>query len=203
MNDPQTAADTLAQTFERIHHEQMAGIPILNNRLCVQTLGFQQYQDRVIGIVITPWLMNLFMLPGAEDDWSGLKLGKKQPHQFPSGTYKFMINEFDGIGKCQTHSLFSPMNEFDSQEHAVAAAQAFLDKLMVETEPSEEDLVDEEKLGCIMRGEHTAEVNLDDFATIEVADITTPARGTSQKTVQFNKTLTRRDLLRGSFLKEG
>jgi hypothetical protein len=38
------------------------------------------------------------MLPGEKDKWSNLKMGKKQPHKFPSSTYKFMVNEIDGIG---------------------------------------------------------------------------------------------------------
>ncbi len=40
---PQDAAEILLQTFERILQENMQGIPILNNKLQVQTLGFQNY----------------------------------------------------------------------------------------------------------------------------------------------------------------
>jgi [NiFe] hydrogenase assembly HybE family chaperone len=63
MNTPQTAAEKLEQIFDKIHQEQMQGIPILNNMLKVQALGFQEYQGRIVGILITPWLMNLVMLP--------------------------------------------------------------------------------------------------------------------------------------------
>jgi [NiFe] hydrogenase assembly HybE family chaperone len=63
MNTPQTAAEKLEQIFNKIHQEQMQGIPILNNMLKVQALGFQEYQGRIVGILITPWLMNLVMLP--------------------------------------------------------------------------------------------------------------------------------------------
>jgi len=145
MNDPQLAAKMLERTFNRILHEQMQGIPILNNRLTVQALGFQKFEGRVIGILVTPWLMNMVMLPGEDDDWTTLKLGKKQPHRFPSKTFKFMVNEFDGIGKCQTYSLFSPMNEFINQEHALAAAQSFLDTLMVETGATDESMKQERR----------------------------------------------------------
>jgi [NiFe] hydrogenase assembly HybE family chaperone len=154
-------------------------------------------------VLITPWLMNLVMLPGEGDDWSGLELGKKQPHRFPSNTYKFMVNEIDAIGKCQTHSLFSPMNEFVNQDHALAVAQSFLDALMVESKPTEEDLVDEKLLGRIVRGEETPEVNLDDFAvtvTEAVETAAVPVRGQPGMKVRVEKKLSRRDLLRGSFL---
>ncbi len=200
MNDPQLAAETMERAFNRILHEQMAGIPILNNRLKVQALGFQKFKGRVIGILITPWLMNMVMLPGKNDDWSALKLGKKQLHRFPSKTFKFMVNEFDGIGKCQTYSLFSPMNEFINQDHALAAAQSFLDTLMVETAPTEECIVDEERADCIMRGEDTLMVKLDDFAVIEATETATPVNEASGVKLRIAKKLSRRDLLHGSFL---
>ncbi len=201
MKDPQAVAGILEQTFERIHREEMQGIPILNPAIRVQALGVQEYQGRILGVLITPWLMNLVMLPREGEDWSGMELGHRQPHKFPSKTYKFMVNEIDGIGPCQTHSLYSPMREFAGHEQAASVAQAFLDTLMVETQPSEEDLVDEELLGRIMRGEQTAEVNLEEFVAIEPPETgAVPVRGQPDMKVRVEKKLSRRELLRGSFL---
>ncbi len=202
MNNPQVVADLLEQTFNRILNEQMAGIPLLNGRLKVQTLGFQEYHGRIIGLLITPWLMNLVMMPGKDDDWRELELGEKQPHDFPSNTYGFMVNEIEGIGRYQTYSLFSPMTEFYNQDHALAAAQSFLDTLMVEKKPTEEEVIDEELLGRIMRGEETPEVDLDDFAVIEATNSSSPVRGTSETQAGTEEKLSRRELLRGSFLKD-
>lgn len=201
MKDPQAVTKILENTFNKIHQEQMQGIPILNPAIKVQALGFQEYQGRILGVIITPWLMNVVMLPGENDDWNGLEVGKKQLHKFPSKTYKFMVNEIDDIGICQTHSLHSPMRNFISHEQAIRAAQGFLVALMVETEPTEEDLVDEELLGRIMRGEETPEVDLDDFAVIEATETTARSvRGQSEMKVRVKKkNLSRRDLLRGNF----
>jgi len=121
VKDPHSISTIIQSTFEKIHNENMQGIPILNSRVKVQALGFQEYQDRIIGIIITPWLMNLVLLPAAEENWSEMSLGQKQTHEFPSSKYKFLVNEIDGIGFCQTHSLFSPMNNFVSHEQAQAA----------------------------------------------------------------------------------
>jgi len=204
MNDPQAVAASLEQTFRRIQREEMEGIPILNPAIQVQALGFHECQGRVLGVLITPWLMNVVMLPGEGEDWSGMELGHKQPQKFPSKTYKFMINEIDGIGPCQTHSLYSPMREFASQQQAVSVAQSFLDALMVERELTEEERVDEDLLGRIMRGEETPEVNLDDFAVIEPVDVAASAvRGQPASKVRVAETLSRRDLLRGRFLRDG
>lgn len=207
MNSPQAVAEQLQQTFEDIEREQMAGIPILNPMIRVETLGFQEYQGRLIGVVLTPWMMNLLMLPNAGDEWERLELGSKQPHDFPSASYTFMVNEFEPLGRCLTHSLYSPMNEFANQDHALAAAQAFLDTLMVERDPNAPPPVDEALLGRIMRGEETPEVNLDDFATIEPmqsGEKKCALREANEVTqVSMDKPLSRRELLRGSFLRGG
>ncbi len=203
MQDPQAAAARFYAIFEEVHQEQMRGLPLLNTRLQVETYGFQVYDGRVIGILITPWLMNVVILPGDGDDWRALELGHKQPWQFPAGSYKFMVNEVDGIGRYQTHSLYSPMREFTSQSHAVAAAEAFMRELMQPAEQSEHAAIDEELLGRVMRGEETPEIDVDALESVafgQDADppATPPARGLKDIGVRVEeKTLSRRDLLRG------
>jgi len=208
---PEAVSSIIQKTFEKILAENMQGIPILNSRISVQTLGFQEYQDRVMGIIITPWLMNLVLLPSSEEDWSDLALGHKEFHEFPAGKYKFLVNEIDGIGFCQTYSLFSPMNNFVSQEQAIVAAQNFLDKLTVTPEPGTADPVDEELLGRIMRGEETPD--LDDFETIKPYEKTIPVKNITdeqltEKSIAKNqipeqRRFDRRALLRGNFNGEG
>lgn len=199
MRNPEAISKTVEQSFDRIHRESMQGIPILNRKINVQTVGFQTWQGRTVGIVITPWLMTVIMLPADDEDWSNLELGRKKKHDFPSQTYKFMVNEFDGIGFCQTHSLHSPMNMFYSQEHAVSAAEEFIEKMMSDSNPSGEDPVNEELLGRIMRGEETPEVNLDDFATIEPHEDSIPVRIASGMKKPDKKKFDRRALLSGRF----
>lgn len=151
---PQEQAVRVAAVFERIHREQMAGLPLLNKALAVQTLGFQTFEGRVLGMVITPWMMSLLLFPTAQDDWHTQTLGTKSSITFPNGNYRFMINVIDGVGVCQMHSLHSPMHPFRSQEAAVAEAQGFIEKLLVVPPGGVQyDPVDEELLGKILRGE--------------------------------------------------
>lgn len=202
MQDPQATAEILVHSFQYIQQESMQNIPILNPKLQVEALGFKEYQGRIIGIVITPWFMNLFMLPGEDDNWDDLQLGDKQPQKFPSSTYTFLVNEIDGVGRYLSHSLYSPMNEFDDQDHALAAASSFLDLLMVKPE-HEAETIDEDLLGKIMRGEETPEINLDDFAEVEQLGDSAPAGSeTCPARSQVKKDISRRDLLRGNFLEE-
>lgn len=199
MKDPQLYGDQIEQTYHKIHIENMQGIPILNPAINVQALGFHEHEGRVLGIIITPWLMNLVLLPNEDDDWSSMQLGDKRLHQFTNRTYKFMLNEIDGIGYCQTYSLYSPMREFINHDQAVIAAQNFLDGLKVESPVTEEDLVDEDLLGKVMRGEETPELNLDDFDVIEPLQVDLfPKRGQPELNVKIEKKISRSDLLRGN-----
>ena len=63
MADPKQLADQVARVFKRIEDEQMAGIPLLNPALRVLTLGFQTHEARTMGVVITPWMMSLLLVP--------------------------------------------------------------------------------------------------------------------------------------------
>ncbi|MBI2751081.1 MAG: [NiFe]-hydrogenase assembly chaperone HybE [Burkholderiales bacterium] len=151
---PDMCATRVKNLFERIHREQMAGLPLLNKALQVATLGFREFEGRTLGMLITPWMMSLLRFPDPQDDWQFQALGTKHMIAFPSGTYRFMVNVVDELGACQVYSLHSPMNRFDNQAAAVAEAQSFMDKLLV-TPPEgvAHDPVDEELLGKIMRGE--------------------------------------------------
>ena len=200
MQNPQQVAEQLVETFNRIHLENMQGIPILNPAIGIEATGFQEYQGRILGVVITPWLMNVVLLPRDDEDWNGMELGHKQPHEFGSRIYKFMINEYEGIGVCQTHSLYSPMRNFTSHQQALSAAREFLDDLFNERKLSEEDRVDEELLGKVMRGEEVPEGNLDDFDEVQPYQPSGMANAVGQQATQVKveKKISRRNLLRGN-----
>lgn len=199
MDEATAAAAHLAGIFTRIHREQMMGLPLLNEALAVETLGFQVHEGRVMGILITPWVMNLVLLPGPQDHWENMELGHRQPHVFPGGRYKFMVNEIEGIGVCQTHSMYSPMREFHSQAHALAAAEAFLRDLMTPAAQPDAEPLDEELLGRIMRGEEAPEIDMEALDAGRLVEVEArPAQRLADIGVRVeDRMVSRRDLLRG------
>lgn len=124
------AGQRLLQAFETIYRTRMAGMPMVNPALCVAVVGFDHPEYAQLGILITPWSMNLVLLPQAQEDWSTLKPGSKQLHIFPSGCYEFVVGDEPGLGRYQMCSLFSPMFEFHDQATAEATAQAALAALV-------------------------------------------------------------------------
>jgi len=152
---PEQLAKRVTAAFEHIHTGQMAGLPLLNGVLSVQTLGFQAFEGRTLGMLITPWMMSLVLFPGEHDDWASLELGTRQQLEFPSGSYRFLSNVIEGLGPVQMHSLHSPMRRFHTQQSAVAEATAFVSRLLVDPPGGvKPDPVDAALLGKILRGEH-------------------------------------------------
>ncbi|WP_341991428.1 [NiFe]-hydrogenase assembly chaperone HybE [Azorhizobium sp. AG788] len=121
-----TAPGRLEAAFREIHVGQMRGVPILNEVLAVKALGFRVHEGRVLGMLITPWFMNLVLLPGPDEDWSRLVTGAKELIAFPSGVYEFLGANRADVGPYKACSLFSPMFDFPNMLQATDTAQAAL-----------------------------------------------------------------------------
>ena len=193
---PDYLTQGLEQVFSRIETERMQGIPILNPALRVKAVGFQAWQGHCLGVLITPWFMNLMLLPSEGDAWQGMKPGDKQLHQLPSGPYEFILGEEPGVGRYQTCSLFSPVFEFADQETAEATAEAVMQALM---EPENRDSVStrESEIERRWRGEPEAQ---EAESSIEAdTDTETPSLSLEER---LEQPLSRRDLLRGRMTRE-
>lgn len=119
--------------FRHIERHRMAGVPVLNGALQVRAVGFRSWSGYQLGVLITPWFMNLILLgEGDGADVLERSPGEKVRHLFPSGVYEFIVAEEPVLGRYQACSLFSPMNSFDSQVLAEATAREVLSGLMRE-----------------------------------------------------------------------
>ncbi|CAO3410311.1 [NiFe]-hydrogenase assembly chaperone HybE [Azospirillum largimobile] len=126
---PAQPVETIARleaAFREIHTAQMRGMPIVNDALAVKAVGFRRHDERWLGALVTPWFLNLVLLPGEGDDWSDLVPGAKELVEFPSGRYEFVHANRKGVGAYKACSLFSPMFEFASMLQATETASAAL-----------------------------------------------------------------------------
>jgi len=119
--------------FERIDRERMHDVPLCNRALAVETTDFVAWSGLWVGVVITPWAMNLMLLPGEgtgeDDSFMPLRVGQIHEREFPSGCYPFMGNHEPGLGEYHYCSLFSPMDGFADPVAAREVALASLDEL--------------------------------------------------------------------------
>ena len=125
--------------FREIWHSKMRDVPMVNKTLTVEAVGFRIVDGRPLGVLISPWFMNLVQLPGEDEDWSDLTPGAKENLTFPSGTYEFIHNTRYMIGGYKACSLFSPMGDFSTQMQAQEVAQAVMVALFDEANQGETD----------------------------------------------------------------
>jgi [NiFe] hydrogenase assembly HybE family chaperone len=118
--------------FRRIEAQRMAGLPLLNCALRVEAVGFDRWQGHWLGVLITPWFMNLVLAPGMAESWQSVAPGARLFRRFPAGDFAFLGTHEDEVGEFQTCSLFSPMDRFASQDEARAVALAALVALQTE-----------------------------------------------------------------------
>ena len=122
---------TLETVFNQILDQRMCGLPLLNHALSVEVAGFNPVNDEWVGILITPWFMNLLLMPRQDCSWSGLHMGAKFEKSFPYGVFEFTLAVEERLGTYAQCSLFSPMFQFATQADALATAQSALQALMV------------------------------------------------------------------------
>ena len=126
----------LEAAFRRIQAETMADVPILNPALSVEAVGFARRQDHWLGIVVTPWFMNLVLVPGAAESWQSVAPGLRLFRKFPSGDFAFLGSHEVEVGEFQSCSLFSPMGQFADQAGTREVALAALEALQRESAPA-------------------------------------------------------------------
>jgi [NiFe] hydrogenase assembly HybE family chaperone len=129
MTDTATPAARLKSTFQNIADTRMAGLPILNPNLAVESVGFQLWQGEWVGVLITPWFMNLMCLPGADAAPEAASSGSTRRRTLPGGEFEFLTASDEHIGPYLSCSLFSPMQDFQDMAGAIEVAEAIMTEL--------------------------------------------------------------------------
>ncbi|MBI5890179.1 MAG: [NiFe]-hydrogenase assembly chaperone HybE [Nitrosomonadales bacterium] len=163
----------LEAVFNDIAATRMAGLPICNSALRVQAVGFREWQEHWVGVLVTPWTISLVLMPGDKAPLKSLGADEKMSWEFPSGRYEFMgLNEPE-LGTCQICSLISPVIDIERHEDAVGVAGQVMQALFVEdnSDRARDAERKQEFEAARMKGEPV-----------------------------LDKPLSRRDFLRGSFL---
>jgi len=122
----------LVERYRAIYDMRMQGLPIVNAELDVEAVGFCDYDEHQIGVLITPWFMNLVLLLGS-DIGSRLKQGSKSTLRFPSGPVEFTTAQDEVLGPYLTAVLFSSVAEFPDQHTAKVIALEVMQELFKST----------------------------------------------------------------------
>lgn len=134
---PASLTAELEATFDRIRVERMADVPILNSAVAVEAVGFEPLGkgdrtdgDELVGVLITPWFMNLMLVPVDPDAPAAESPGETSLRSFPAAEFEFIAGFEEGFGSYRMCSLFSPMFDFADHEAASETAAAVMDGIM-------------------------------------------------------------------------
>lgn len=133
--DGEQIRQTLERVFNDILSQRMHDVPVVNHALAVRALGFNRYNADWAGVLITPWFMNVLLLPGPESTWITQPPGSKFEQAFPYGSFEFTVADEAQLGRYAQCSLFSPMFQFADQAVAEAAADSALQALLAVPAP--------------------------------------------------------------------
>ena len=122
--------------YERVWREQFHDMPFINPALSVEAIGFRQVQGDWVGAVVTPWFLNLYLLPGGGALWEDLPSGEQRSVVFPVGSLDFIAdnnpNPEAPITAYQYCPLMHPVQNLPDQ---ATARQAALDALAALMQP--------------------------------------------------------------------
>lgn len=104
--------------------ETMADLPLYNAALTVEAWGFRAHDtDSLIGVLITPWFMNLVLLPELPEPIDPNRYGEAAKLALPGGERIFLYGGDEATGAFRAASLHSPMDVFVDQAQARAEAR--------------------------------------------------------------------------------
>jgi len=126
----------LVDRYTEIHEQRMQGMPFVNTELSVEAIGFREFQDFELGVLISPWFINLVILPDANLD-DRLEQGRKINVRLPSGEVEFMAVQDEELGLYLSAALFSSVMDFPDQETAKSIARQVMEDLFEKSHDSE------------------------------------------------------------------
>jgi [NiFe] hydrogenase assembly HybE family chaperone len=102
------------------------GLPVYNAALQVAAVGFRPFEGGLIGVIVTPWFMNLIRVPapGAEVD-----VGVRREAALPADRVDLIGARLDGAPPFEFRPIVSPMDDFPSQAQVLLTAGEVMDAL--------------------------------------------------------------------------
>lgn len=126
------SAAQLVRHYQTILDNRMQGLPFVNDALEVEAVGFRDYDEHSIGVLISPWFMNLVLLPGT-GDWSACEQGSISRLEFPGEAIDFNVCHDEELGTYLTAVLFRTVADFPEQQTAIEVAEQIMERLFTDS----------------------------------------------------------------------
>jgi [NiFe] hydrogenase assembly HybE family chaperone len=121
--------------YRRVLAERMQDLPFIHPDLGVEAVGFARHEGDWLGVVITPWFLNLFLISGGGSLWDDISAGQRRNVALPCGTLQFIADDDPDLGLYQYCPLIAPVTDLPDMATARQTAQDAL--IAVFTPPPE------------------------------------------------------------------
>jgi len=88
-----------------------AELPLVNAALVVEAFGFRRLDGDWLGVVITPWFLDLLLLSGGGALWGDIPAGQRRYLNLPGGTLPFIAADDPEIGPYQHCPLVASIDQ--------------------------------------------------------------------------------------------
>ncbi|MCL2344683.1 MAG: [NiFe]-hydrogenase assembly chaperone HybE [Desulfobulbus sp.] len=112
----------LADHYRQVWQTQMRDLPFVNPALHVEAIGFVRHAGDWLGVVVTPWFLNLFLLNGGGGLWRDIPAGQRRTVELPCGALQFIADDDPAIGSYQYCPLIAPVTAIPDMGAARQAA---------------------------------------------------------------------------------
>jgi [NiFe] hydrogenase assembly HybE family chaperone len=97
--------------YRHVWETRMRDLPFVNAALAVEAIGFQRIEGDWLGVVITPWFVNLVLVYGGGQLWGDIPAGERRYLNLPCGTMQFIADDDPDIGPYQYCPLIAPVDK--------------------------------------------------------------------------------------------
>ena len=114
----------------------MSDLPLYNQKVSVEAVDFLPFGGMGLGVLVTPWFINLKFLPLDPVPFETENVGRVMTVELPAGQRAFALGGDEVTGLYWSHCIMSPLT--DTLDHAAAVAVARSRLARVLTKPSNE-----------------------------------------------------------------
>ncbi len=129
----------LESHYQQVWETRMQDLPFVNPALTVKAVGFRQVEGDWLGVMVTPWFLNLFLLSGGGRLWGDIPAGERRYLNLPCGTLQFIADDDPELGPYQYCPLIAPVTDIPDMATAFQAAKDALAAVFVPPPAAEDE----------------------------------------------------------------